>query len=76
MLTITNERERGAWVAQSVKHLSGSGHDLVVQGLSPSLGSLLSREPASLSAPLPVHANSLSLSPFPLCLAKINKKSF
>ena len=47
----------GAWVAQSVKHLSGSGRDLRVLGSSPMSGSLPSGEaaspsPSALSPPL------------------------
>ena len=48
---------RGMWVAQWVKHLTldfGSGHDLRIMRLSPTLGSMLSMEPTE---------NSLSLSP-------------
>ena len=40
---------QGAWVAQSIKHLTldlGSGHDLTVVRLSPMFGSTLSVEPA------------------------------
>ena len=47
----------GAWVAQLVKHLTldfGSGHDLMVVGWSPALGSVLCRESASPSLP-PAH---------------------
>ena len=29
---------RGIWVAQSVKHLTGSGNDLVVCGFAPHIG--------------------------------------
>ena len=37
----------GTWVAQSIKHLDFSlGHDLIVTGSSPTLGSSLSVEPA------------------------------
>ena len=54
----------GAWVAQSVKHLSlgfGSGHDFTVRGIEPHVGSADSVEPPwgslspslSLSAPPP-----------------------
>ena len=40
---------RGTWVAQWVKASAfGSGHDPRVLGSSPTSGSLLSREPASL----------------------------
>ena len=55
---------RGAWMAQSVKHLPSAGHDLIVLGSSPTSTSLLSRESAcpSPSAPPPAHALSLSLS--------------
>ena len=45
----------GAWVAQSVKHLTldfGSGHDLRVMRLSPSLGSTLGMESAYIIFPL------------------------
>ena len=46
----------GAWVAQCVKASAfGSGHDLRVLGSSPTLGSLLSRKPASLSSTPPVY---------------------
>ena len=38
----------------------GSGHDLRVLGLSPLLGSLLSRESACPSAPPPTHIPSVS----------------
>ena len=40
---------QGAWVAQSVEHLTldfGSVHDPRVMGSSPKLGSVLSVEPA------------------------------
>jgi len=54
-------------VAQSVQHSIldfGLGHDLRVVGLSPTLGSTLSMEPAwdSLPLPLPLPARSLSVS--------------
>ena len=66
----------GAWVAQSVKHLTldlSSGHDLRVVRSSPGLGSVLSMEPAydslPLSAPLPLmHALSLSLKKESVCV--------
>ena len=52
---------RGAWVAQLLKHLSlnfGSGHDLTVPDPSPLLGSMLSADSGSLlrilSVPLSV----------------------
>jgi len=51
----------GTWVAQSVNHLTldfGSGRDLRVMGLSPTLGSVLSGESAYPSPP--AHAFSLS----------------
>ena len=61
------------WVAQSVKHLTldfDSGHDLMVVGSSPALGSALSVKPAwELSPSLPLSALLLSCS---LSL-KINK---
>ena len=39
--------QQGAWVVQSIKYLTlgfGSGHDLMVLGLSPALGSMISME--------------------------------
>ena len=45
------QKTGAAWVAQMVKHLTldfGSGHELRVPGLSPTLGSMLSRESAAL----------------------------
>lgn len=77
MNTVLKEiNNRGAWVAQPVKHLT-SAQIMISQfvSLSPESGSVLtawSLEPASdsvslsLSAPPPVHAHTLSLS-------KINK---
>ena len=52
-------------MAQSVKRLTGSGHDLVVREFEPHIGlSAVSTEPASdlqsLSLPLPTHALSSS----------------
>ena len=56
---------RGTWVAQWVKASAfGLGHDPRVLGLSPTLGSLLSRDPAS--PPLSVPA---SLPTCDLCLS-------
>ena len=52
---------RGAWVAQSVKHLT-SGHDFRVLGLSPPSGSVLREESASLPLPLSFPLLVLSLS--------------
>lgn len=53
----------GTWVARLVSAF-GSGHDLRVQGLSPTSGSLLSRKPASPSPSTspPAHVLSLSFS--------------
>ena len=71
---------RGAWVAQSVEHLTldfGSGHDPRVMGLSPMLGLTVIMEPAwdslflSLFLSPPAHSLSLSLS---LCLSKLTNK--
>ena len=48
---------RGAWLVQSVAHLSlgfGSGYDLRVVRLSPELGSVFSVESAGDSLPLPL----------------------
>ena len=70
--------ERGAWVAQMVKHGTldfSSGHDLTVRGFEPCVGLCADgSEPGacfgicvSLSLPLP-HSCSVSLS-----LSKINK---
>ena len=42
-------KTQGAWVAQSVEHLTldfSSGHDPRVVGFSPASGSVLSMEPA------------------------------
>ena len=54
------DKEWSAWVAQLIKCLTpdfGSGHDLVVRGLSPVSGSVLTAESllgiVSLSLPLP-----------------------
>ena len=68
-LNIFHESCSGAWVAQSVKHLTlafSSGHDLTVGEFKPYVGLYAaSREPAwdsfSVSLPLPMSA-SLSLS--------------
>ena len=54
---------RGAWVAQWDKASAfSSGHDPRVLGLSPALGSLLSREPASLPLSLPASLPTCDLS--------------
>ena len=54
-LVISRECQvRGTWVAQGVKASAfDSGHDPRVLGSSPTSGSLLSREPASLPLSLP-----------------------
>ena len=47
--TFKNKKMRGAWVAQSVEHLTldfGSGHDLRVVRSSPLSGSMLGVESA------------------------------
>ena len=67
--------DRGAWVAQSVKRPTGSGHDLAVREFEPRIGLCAdSSEPGacfrfcvSLYLTLPVHALFLSVS-------KINKR--
>ena len=58
------KHDRGAWVAQSVKHLpSAQVMTLGTPGMSPTLGSLLSGEPASPSpASPPLLVCSLSFS--------------
>ena len=63
---------QGAWVAQSVKHLTpdfGSDHDLPVMRSSPKPGSMLSEESASdfLSVSVP-------LCPSPACMLFLKNK--
>ena len=69
-LHLENKRTRGAWVAQSVKHLTSSGHDLMVHQFEPCVGLCAdSSEPGpcfgfcvSLSlCPSPARALTLSL---------------
>ena len=72
---IKRTRAGGAWVAQSVKHLTldvDSGHDLEVRGFEPQVGLCAdSVEPAqdSLSPSL-----SLCLSPSCLCFLSLSLK--
>ena len=47
-------RWEGAWVAQLLRSAFGSGHDPWILGSSPTLGPLLSGEPASPSPPFPL----------------------
>ena len=66
----------GAWVAQSVKHLT-SAQVIISQfvGLTPALGSVLtaqSLEPASVSVSPSLSAPPLLI----LCLSKISVKNF
>ena len=73
MWPILKLRIRGAWVAQSVEHPTGSGHDLTVREFEPRVGLCAdSSEPGacfgfcvSLSlCPFPAHTPSLSVSVF------------
>ena len=60
----------GTWVAQSVRRLTGSGHDLTVHGFKPYIG-LAAVIPEPTSDPL---SPSLSAPPLlALSLSKINK---
>ena len=73
---------RGAWVAQTVKHLTlalGSGHDLMVHEFEPFIGLCVgSVEPAwdSLSLSLSLSLRLLCLLPLSLSQNKINIKNF
>ena len=74
-MTSETKYTRGAWVAQSVKHLT-SAQVMISRfvGLSPALGSMLTAQ--SLEHALDSVCSSLSASPhlmLSLCLSKINK---
>ena len=69
----------GAWMAQSVRHLTvdfTSGHDLMVLRSSPTLGSRLGVKPAYYSlSPSALHARTYALSlSLSLSLSVKNKK--